>query len=742
MMTRHWLSSLTATTVFLLVPYVSLAQLDSSVIKPIFETPAIPGNEEALAGEIRWRLSTFSPVTDSAGNVYVTLGSGSPHRLIATAMDEPGYVVSAITPDGFLRVQRLPQQAPNPVFDSLHAAQPVWVMAHGVKQIPGVIAGLSVHLQSARLKAPKMANPEDIYVDVGAASEAEVRAAGIGTLDPLVLNRTLQVVGLDQYSGPAVGDRFGCIVLLDLLHKIERGQVKGTITFAFVAQQHAGGRGLDHLLNEMQPDEMIFVGRLVSPRSSADKATAGSAQKPGSGVLLGVTDPSAAPANLVGELARLASENKISTLLNAAAPPRSGGYGKPAALPQRFAQISVATLWPMTPAETVALSDLQDLEQLLVAYVHAAVPKRKQVEQGNRGAPDGWGGPPLPPLIRSYGASGHEQAVRETVKGLLPELARNRATTDPAGNLVLHIGDAKPGTKAPKLAFVAHLDELGYGVKAIEPDGRLLVEPLGGFYPQYFLGHVVLVHKKDGSGTGGVLELPEGWDKPGFEWPSGPKAEDAAAHVYVGTHSAKETAKLGIAPDDWVTIPKEYRPLLGTRANGRSFDDRVGCAALIDAVRALGPDLPGRDVTFVWSTQEEVGLYGAAAFAEQAAKEKRIPDFVFAIDTFVSADSPLESKRYADAKIGEGFVIRAVDNSNITPREYVNRVVQLAHENNIPVQYGVTGGGNDGSVFTRYGSVDIPLGWPLRYSHSPAEVIDTRDADALGKIVAVIAKNW
>ncbi len=76
------------------------------------------------------------------------------------------------------------------------------------------------------------------------------------------------------------------------------------------------------------------------------------------------------------------------------------------------------------------------------------------------------------------------------------------------------------------------------------------------------------------------------------------------------------------------------------------------------------------------------------------------------------------------------------------PREYVERVIQLARDNNIPVQYGVTGGGNDGAVFQRYGSVDIPLGWPLRYSHSPGEVIDTRDVDALAKIIAVLAKNW
>ena len=93
-------------------------------------------------------------------------------------------------------------------------------------------------------------------------------------------------------------------------------------------------------------------------------------------------------------------------------------------------------------------------------------------------------------------------------------------------------------------------------------------------------------------------------------------------------------------------------------------------------------------------------------------------------------------------KAAAAIVVRAVDNSNVVPPQYVERVLKLARENKIPIQYGVTGGGNDGAVFTRFGSVDVAMGWPLRYSHSPAEVIDTRDLDSLGRIVAVLAKSW
>jgi len=136
------------------------------------------------------------------------------------------------------------------------------------------------------------------------------------------------------------------------------------------------------------------------------------------------------------------------------------------------------------------------------------------------------------------------------------------------------------------------------------------------------------------------------------------------------------------------------------------------------------------------------GLVGAAALAKRLAAEGHSPDYVFAVDTLVSSDSPLESKRFADAELGKGFAVRAVDNSNIAPRDLVAKVEKLARANQIPVQLGVTGGGNDGATFVPYGAVDIALGWPLRYSHSAAEVIDTRDVDALARIIAVIARSW
>jgi len=168
----------------------------------------------------------------------------------------------------------------------------------------------------------------------------------------------------------------------------------------------------------------------------------------------------------------------------------------------------------------------------------------------------------------------------------------------------------------------------------------------------------------------------------------------------------------------------------------------VGSTALVAALWELDPAKMDREVIFVWAVEEEIGLEGAKHFARQAAAEGGVPDFVFAVDTFVSSDSPLESDRFANGRLGEGFVVRAVDNSNVAPRRWVDRVVEIARKNSIPAQYGVTGGGNDGAAFVPYGSVDIPLGWPLRYSHSAAEVVDLKDVEALARIVAALAREF
>ncbi len=714
-----------------------------SDLQQLVQTPAVPGYEQELSRAIAQRLAAYSPLTDSLGDVVVTLGSGSPNRLLVAAIDEPGYVVSDITAQGYLRLQRLPQFGMLPLFNELYSAQPVQIQTAQGTWLNGVIAGPSVHLQPGRANRPDLNDIENMYVDVGATSAAQARSAGADVLSPLAIDRTLYQMGFGHWTAPAVGDRFGAAALLEVLRSLDRQKLRGRLTVAFVVQQWTGARGLQRLLDEVKPEELIYVGRLTSGPAPPGPPGMGKeipqpTHKPGSGVLLAEVQDHAGSA-LASQFTQLAQQNNIPLATDYSAPLLPRSYLPQPPLPARWVHLGVATAWPSTPAEFLDAHDLGQLVALLETWLQGkaasfTVPSAAPLPE-----------PALPPqpaaapssetilsrLVDTYGVSDHETRVREAVARLLPAWAKTQ--TDDHGDLILHW----PG-QGPRIVVVAHQDEIGYEVRDILPNGALEVEDKGGGLPPFFLGHAVFVHTAAGIRPG-VLELPEGWNQPQFHWP--PESRNATYRLDVGAANPQQVAELGIKTGDFVTIPKRYRHLLGTRANGRSFDDRIGCTALVAAAWALGPNL-NRDVTFVWSTGEELGLVGAAAVAKSMAAEGRAPDYVFAVDTFVSSDSPLESTRFAAAKVGEGFVVRAVDNSNIVPRKLVDKVLALARSQNIPAQYGVTGGGNDGAAFVPYGTTDVALGWPLRYSHSPGEVVDTRDVDALAHIVAAVARQW
>ncbi|HET7110358.1 MAG TPA: M20/M25/M40 family metallo-hydrolase [Gemmatimonadales bacterium] len=327
-------------------------------------------------------------------------------------------------------------------------------------------------------------------------------------------------------------------------------------------------------------------------------------------------------------------------------------------------------------------------------------------------------------LVETYGPSGAEGPVRNAVKQLLPKGLHTE--TDSAGSLWVRFGGDGPAT-----VFVAHMDEIGWRVKEIMADGTLTLERLGGFFPSLYEGQLALVHTAKGPVP--AVFMPR--DSVGRN----PDRTPGALRVDPGTGAAAGTRALGIAVGNTITMPKSYQRLAGTRATGRSFDDRVGCTALILAARRLAQDPPEHPVILIWSVREEIGLEGAAVSADALRSNVKT---VHAVDTFVSADAPLELAGYGVAPLGAGAVIRAVDNSNVAPSTLVDSVIALAKRKNISLQYGATSGGNDGSVFAPWGVPDVPLAWPLRYSHSPAEVTDLKDVAALGELVEAVARAW
>jgi putative aminopeptidase FrvX len=204
-----------------------------------------------------------------------------------------------------------------------------------------------------------------------------------------------------------------------------------------------------------------------------------------------------------------------------------------------------------------------------------------------------------------------------------------------------------------------------------------------------------------------------------------------------GTTSAAATRALGVAEGQPATIRKKLDLLGAHRASGRAMDDRAGSTALLLALKKIDPTLVKNRVTFAWVVEEESGLVGATALASRMK-----PDHAFAVDTFVSTDAPLDVQHLAHAELGKGAVLRGMDSRTVTPAATIDRIVSLAREEAIPLQIGVTQGGTDASAFSAGGAVDVGLSWPGRYSHSPVEVIDRRDLEALAKLIATLARKF
>ena len=334
-------------------------------------------------------------------------------------------------------------------------------------------------------------------------------------------------------------------------------------------------------------------------------------------------------------------------------------------------------------------------------------------------------------IVLVPGVSGHEGPAADYIQEMLP--AGLKVERDVLHNVWFTVGSGRP-----HILFVAHVDELGWTVDKVTPEGRVRVKQGGGILPQTVEARPVLIFTAKGVVPGVVAPRP-GYDaRPAQGETPEPPFTAESFDIYLGVGTEAEARALGVAPGDPVTAKKtitDFAPgLMATRA----VDDRAGCAALLDAALRLKPDaVKGKTVTFAWDVQEETGLFGASELAKTLK-----PDYVFAIDTFVSTDSPLESKRFAYLPVGKGAVVRAIDSSNVTPKTEIRKVLAIARRRAIPIQAGNSRGGNDGSVFLPGGAIDIPLSWPGSYAHSLIEKIDRRDLEALSNLILAIISDW
>jgi putative aminopeptidase FrvX len=334
----------------------------------------------------------------------------------------------------------------------------------------------------------------------------------------------------------------------------------------------------------------------------------------------------------------------------------------------------------------------------------------------------------LKTLADTPSVSGHEQEVRERILAALPEWARKKATTDNEGNLIVEAGP----DREPRM-FIAHLDEVGYEITNIADDGTVSLRTRGGMFQSLWEGQPALLHfDPDRKSTVLGTLVIHGVFVPRD---SATTKQPEMTTAWFGMDGAA-LKRFGVTTGQSVTAFKSATRLATNRFTARALDDRAGSTALILAARRIDPATLKRKVILAWAVREETGLEGAVAMAKKYGPTVKR---VFSIDTFVSSDSPAETSRFAFAPLGQGAVIRGLDNSAVAAPAELDRILNLARVNRIPLQVGATNGGTDGSEFVPYGAIHVSLSWPGRYSHSPVEVLDLRDLDALAQLVRVLA---
>ncbi len=322
----------------------------------------------------------------------------------------------------------------------------------------------------------------------------------------------------------------------------------------------------------------------------------------------------------------------------------------------------------------------------------------------------------LKQLCSLDGTSGDETADRDVILAEIDGYCDWKI--DPLGSIIAH----KMGKITPKhrVMIDAHMDEVGLIVTAVTPDGFLKFTPVGGIDTAVLTARRVRIE-------GGVYGVIGG--KPihltqGEEGKKLPKQD--SLYIDIGATSRNEALDL-VSPGDRAVICSDWVQT-GDWICTKALDDRVGCAALIELIRAESD----YDFYATFSVQEEVGCRGARAAAYSID-----PDFAIVLEGTTAADIADVPPEKQVCKLGNGVAVSFMDGSTVYDRE----LYEIAIKNKELCQpKAATTGGNDSGVIhlSRDGVRTVALSIPCRYIHSATSVADRRDIEKMPELTKVM----
>ncbi len=335
----------------------------------------------------------------------------------------------------------------------------------------------------------------------------------------------------------------------------------------------------------------------------------------------------------------------------------------------------------------------------------------------------------LEQLSNAAGPPGAEEPVRAIMVRKMKPFVSQPIRYDGMGSVI-----AQQGTTGPRIMIDAHMDELGGMVRRITPNGFLTMQMLGGWLDQALVDQrwTILGTKGPVLAVTGIRDI--------HVLPANERGEvfhRDQMFLDIGAKNATEAAAMGVEAGDPVVPDSAFAVLNGSNNYlGKAWDDRVGCAALIEAMRRTATMPHANQLFYVVTTQEEVGLRGARTAANFVK-----PDIGIAIEGGITGDTAGARPEETQVKLGAGPGMFLYDSSTIANRKMVAFTRKTAAAKNLPLQADLVQGYGDDSAemqTANEGAPTINLVVPVRYTHAHNGVMNRQDFDQLVDLVVAM----
>ena len=343
----------------------------------------------------------------------------------------------------------------------------------------------------------------------------------------------------------------------------------------------------------------------------------------------------------------------------------------------------------------------------------------------------------LKDLTNAFGPSGFEEAVNDAAMPYVP--AGYQTTRDSMMNLYLRKkADAKTSAKSakqlPTVLLDAHSDEIGLMVQAVRPNGTITFLPLGGWVPATLSGQRMRIRNRDGAFVTGIIAAKMHHFGGGNDGP--PTLEGMS--IDIGAISKQEVEEVYKIFPGCPVVPHAEFEQQGDRLIAKAFDDRLGCAAVLETLAAFDKKKLGINLVGAFSSQEEVGIRGAKTVANTVK-----PDLVICFEG-APADDTLVEKALIQTSLGSGPMLRHIDGGMITNPRLLRHAIQAAEKAGIPVQQAVRSRGSTNGSYYHLSGLGVPtlvISCPVRYAHSPHSMASLKDYKQCVALAAAVVRE-